>query len=423
MPLVDLQGHVEKKPIVVVRLPEAELNVLLESHRISNFTTAFPHHAIQDLKAPTVCLVMGTINGDAWAFLGIIRSKGAVTTLQSRISIRFCDAIQPESPYDLINLLEKSVHRHNLQRHFAENTHITVLTPKLSSYLIERLATLKRNQATINRLAEVLSRPKTFTNNRSLQADAFQMALETFGLSFDNPADLLQLFAGRETVLTSIPIIEDNVIEHDARLVPGYQLLSSELTGRAVFSRGRERLEVITANRRPLEQAFGVDLIYFNVTKRNIVLVQYKMMERQKGDSPDWVFVPDKQLARELERMRKFTFSVKAGEYEYRLNTSMFYLKFVKRDGAVSQSGIILPIDHYDLFIKSDNARGPRGGSRISYEALNGRYMRERAFLSLIRDGYIGAYAEATDSIMTLVNAILKRGHAVVAAIHSATDL
>jgi hypothetical protein len=52
---------------------------------------------------------------------------------------------------------------------------------------------------------------------------------------------------GRETAIARISIMEDSVIEHDARYIPGYDLVKSDLTGPAVFERKNERLVVITA--------------------------------------------------------------------------------------------------------------------------------------------------------------------------------
>ena len=72
---------------------------------------------------------------------------------------------------------------------------------------------------------------------------------------------------------------------------PTIELTDSDITGRAVFEKGRERLEVFTANRRPLEKIFGVDLIHLNTTSQNIVMVQYKMLEpdKCKDHDSDWV--------------------------------------------------------------------------------------------------------------------------------------
>jgi len=67
------------------------------------------------------------------------------------------------------------------------------------------------------------------------------MALRTFGLTPDDQARLLELVEGRETALAHVGIMEDSVIEHDARHIPGYDLVQSDLTGRAVFERGAYR--------------------------------------------------------------------------------------------------------------------------------------------------------------------------------------
>ena len=55
---------------------------------------------------------------------------------------------------------------------------------------------------------------------------------------------------------------------------------------------------------------------------------------------------------------------------------------------------------------------------RISYNALNGQYLRESGLIALIRSGYIGAQSEATAAFEKLVASIVKGGNAVVAAIH-----
>ena len=245
------------------------------------------------------------------------------------------------------------------------------------------------------------------------------MALKAFGLGPDDRAISLDLTPRRATALARVPIIEDGAIEHDARNVPGLDLIGSDITGRALFSRGRERLEIFTANRRQLERAFGVDLIYLNVTQRNLAMLQYKMLEPPKGKTTDWTFSPDEQLHKELARMRKFAKVNAPGPHEYRLNPAAFFLKFVKRDGALRQSGLIVPIDHYDSFIQSAAARGARSSLRIGYEALGGSYLREQPFLDLIRAGYIGSYADSTAQLVTLVKGVLCRGRAVVAAIQA----
>jgi hypothetical protein len=120
--------------------------------------------------------------------------------------------------------------------------------------------------------------------------------------------------------------------------------------------------------------------------------------------------------------MQQFAAEHAPQPHEYRLNPAVFYLKFVKRDGAISAGSIITPIDHF-LKLRQDPAfRGPRGGLRVSYDALAGRYLRQAAFLDLLRSGYIGAHAETTQHLRTLVEAVLNGDRAVVAAIQQRID-
>ena len=156
-----------------------------------------------------------------------------------------------------------------------------------------------------------------------------------------------------------------------------------------------EKLEVYTANRLPLEHVFGVDLIYLNVTRQSIVMLQYKMLERdgrQEGGK-DWIYRPDTQLDSEIGRMRQFSIQHAPGRSEYRLNPQVFHLKFVKRGGALKDAAIITPLDHFERLRTDPDCRGPRGGVRISFNGLAGRYLRQTAFLDLLRSGYIGAHA------------------------------
>ena len=84
----------------------------------------------------------------------------------------------------------------------------------------------------------------------------------------------------------AVRLQEDAVIAHDARWLPGWRFDQSDLTGRAIFRKDDAALELFTANKLPLEELFGVDLIYLNVKRELLVLVQYKMMNVQRRPTP-----------------------------------------------------------------------------------------------------------------------------------------
>ena len=74
-------------------------------------------------------------------------------------------------------------------------------------------------------------------------SDALTLALKAFGAK-DAAATELAL-SERTTALAASRLLEDVVIEHEARWMDGWLLSDSDLTGRAVFRQGDERLEVL----------------------------------------------------------------------------------------------------------------------------------------------------------------------------------
>jgi len=138
----------------------------------------------------------------------------------------------------------------------------------------------------------------------------FNRALEIFGLQNDAQPGKQAIAVADKTEVSAYWLREDSVIEQDARSIPAFEMTKLHVTGRALFRRGNEVLEVITANRRPLERVLGVDLIYHNVVRRCLVMVQYKMLDpatkRDPGFPPDWIYRPDRNLTKEIQRMKVF---------------------------------------------------------------------------------------------------------------------
>jgi len=420
-----LKRLVEKKPLVIFQFDGEDWSRLRESRRGANeFTIARSHELFEKVHAPTACLVIGKDDDGSQVYFGLASSRSAVTTLESRVKVKRAQPIEPSSKEALTNLLTERPHARNLRNRLASFESVIALSPKLSVHLVEKLVEIDSNRGAMRAAVASLAAPKYYRGMNAVQEDAVHTALRAFGLSPADQAVSVELAKGKDTALARVNIMEDSVVEHDARSFPQYELTGSDITGRAVFEKGRERLEVFTANRRPLEKVFGVDLIYFNATRQNIVMVQYKMLEpheRKEGDT-DWIYRPDANLDSEIERMNKFTEQHPPGPYEYRLNQQVFYLKFVKRDGSLGNAGIVLPIDHFERVRADSSCKGPRGAIRVSFESLAGRYLRQAPFLDLIRAGYIGATAETSAYLKELVEAVINGDRAVVGAIQSYTE-
>lgn len=424
-----LRQHVQTKPCVILRLDESDSGLLHASRRgLNEFTLARAHELCADIKPPTICLIFGKLSDradpdkiDHFAFIGLVSSRSPVTTLETRIKIKRAVKMAPDTEQAASALLNGTAHATQLQKKLQSSADVLLLSPKLSAALIDALVAIPPNQGPIRAVAESLTAPKRYANLAAVQEDAVQTALKAFGLAASDRASRVDLVESQSTALARVPLMEDSVIEHDARAVHGYTLLASHITGRALFEKGTEKLEVFTSNRRDLERVLGVDLIYLNLARKNIVMVQYKMLEpnRRLGEPTDWLYRPDTKMADEVRRMRAFASTHAAGPLEYRLNPEVFYLKFVRRNGSLTNGSIITPVDHYERLLQDPFCKGSRGAVRISYNTLRGRYMRQGAFLDLIQSGYIGAYADTTAALSILVEAVLNGNRAVVAAVQS----
>lgn len=415
-----LKSYSERHPVVVLQFANNEWTDLLDSRRgINEFTFAKSHTLFNDVKVPAPCIVIGQIEEEESLYFGLLSSKSAVTTLETRAKVSRGFEITPSTKQDLIALITEKRFSSPFSNRLNSQKPVIPLSPKLSALLIDKLSAIQNNKGGMRSIAESLSVPKRFNGNASLQEDAVQTALATFGLASTDLASELELMQGKDTALGRVKVMEDSVVEHDARSVPGYALIDSGVTGRALFKKGNEQLEVFTANRRDLEHCLGVDLIYVNLTKQNIVMLQYKMLEPngKVEEQTDWIYRPDSQLDEEIARMEKFAVSSNPEEKEYRLNSEIFYLKFVKRDASLASGGIIIPLDHFNKLRKRPEFKGPKNGLRITYNTLNGSYLRQSPFIEMIRCGYIGAHADITEQLKVLIDEILGGNKAVITAI------
>jgi len=408
----------------------------LEGTRLSGsrFSLIFPHQVARSGKKDALALI--SVEGKNPSLrLGLVRSIQAVSTLDSRVVF---DPVYPIAPGSLATLtlrvMEVSLQK-SVRILLDDGSKFRSIPQKLGERFVELIAAEPDNKSLLHRIAVSADRPKRFDSARGLQADAVKLALKAFGAN-DGASSLT--IAGDSAIATA-RLQEDAVIEHDARWIPGWSLSQSDLTGRATFSRGNETLEVFTANKRPLEELFGVDLIYLNIARGALVMVQYKMLEPQGGESDEeedasniggvgvreeakeheWIVRLDQQFKDELSRMKLFDRDLSSSG-SYRLNSSAFFFKLVRRYASTESAGILLSLGHVEQMISTDQASGPRGGLRISYKELGGHYLRGEVFVELIRSGYIGTRDATTDHLQALIDKTLSGGRAVVAAIQRA---
>ena len=146
-------------------------------------------------------------------------------------------------------------------------------------------------------------------------------------------------------------------------------------------------------------------------------MLQYKMLEECEpdGERRDWLFRPDQQLYDEVARMKLPDF--RGVVHDYRLDSNPFYFKFVKRKIEYNtHNAFIVSLEHLKQLLVAPESKGPKGGIRISYNALDGMYLREDSMIGLIRSGYIGTHRAETEALEVLIKEASEGNKAIVLA-------
>jgi hypothetical protein len=427
---VKIANWVQKKPMILIRFDEAFSESLNNSRQgFEHLTMVKPHFLFQNFKLPTICL-LETVerSGGLWkhkeqiekkCYLAIASRKTVVSTFDSRLTIKKLRALKPNSLNGLKVLITDARMKRLLSDRLPDEGGIAHLSSKLSAHLVEILAADPENQSALDTALSLLPGLKSVTNTNWAQENAIQTAMAVFGIRGNAIPDQVALKRGASSGLGLIGayLYEDNVVHADASRLPGFDSIASDVTGRAIFEKNDERLVIYTANKLPLEQMLGVDLVYVNETRGNIVMVQYKMLEKDKqdNDNRDWIFRPDQQLRDEISRMRLPDFDGFLSDY--RLNRNPFFFKFVKRKIVDDKhQSFLVSLDHIIQILAAPEAKGPKGGVRLSYETLDGTYLREADMLGLIRSGYIGTHKTETAALATIIQEAARGNKAVVLA-------
>ena len=285
------------------------------------------------------------------------------------------------------------------------------------------------------RLARFSSTRQTVLEGLTPQArDALAEQKESVGLAmklagFDT-RELLswQPEAGRPTsFLDGLPgarVREDAMVVHDLGHLPGFAAVRDYPFAAKVYEAEGTRLSIILANKLPLEQQFGTDLIYFNETFNAFVMVQYKAMERNGTARPEFR-LPNTQLDAEIERMDA-TAAQLAGLAadetcdSFRLSANPFFLKLCSRyvfnpDDAGLFPGMYLPLDYWKALTVDARTLGPRGGRVVTLENV-GRKLSESEFIALVAGGWIGSPPPQSVHLADLIRGILESGKAIALA-------
>jgi hypothetical protein len=256
---------------------------------------------------------------------------------------------------------------------------------------------------------------------RNEQRDATGLLLEAHGLSRDPLRDL-DLLSGRPSFRQGSghrSVSEEVLIQYDLNHFPTLIQGQADEVDWHLFDDGRRRMFILYSNREPIEQALGVDVVYFNDTYGAFVLVQYKRLVRESNLGVP-CYRPDDQLAEELARMQTVDHRFgKAGAGDFRLYRNPCWIKLCNSRASVEDpadliKGMYLSREHFVELM--DVCKGPRGGVSFSYETVP-KYLNNTLFAQLVRDGWLGTTGVSTAELGEIVNDILESRRAVVLGI------
>ena len=217
---------------------------------------------------------------------------------------------------------------------------------------------------------------------------------------------------------------EDQMIFNDLSKFPGFKMIESVIVSSNVFKNDTTQLEIILANRLPLEELLGTDLIYYNEDFKCFVMVQYKVMEKE-GQKFNFR-LPSKQLEEEIERMDamgKMLSAITATKAlnDYRISSNPFFLKLCPRiefnpDNAGLSSGMYVPLDYFKLLKVDASIQGRDGGMAINYDNV-GRYFDNSEFARVVECAWIGTHITQSEILTDIIRQIVEQGRTAVLAI------
>lgn len=411
-----LAAWVDDKPLIIARFDQELSDALHESRQgFEHLTIVRPHAVFHDLKVPTLCIVEIEESNGPRCYLGVVTRKKPVSTFDTRLTIKKLRFISPSSLAALPDQLSQKRQKTLLAQRIPDGAGFELLSPKLSCAIVELLANDQGNHSALEQAMALMPKLRKLSPEAWAQEDAIALALDVFGIRSGITPKSIALKTGVSSGvgLLGAHLYEDNVVHADATSLPGFDRIAQDATGRAVFEKGDERLVIYTANKLPLEKMLGVDLVYVNETRGNIVMIQYKMLEEAKGK--DWTFRPDKQFKQEVARMKLPP--VTGLKNDYRLHPGPFFFKFVKRKVVDdSHRSFLMSLDHVVQVLGSSQSTGRKGGIRMSYQALDGTYLREADMIGLIRSGYVGTHRVETNALSVILDEVARGNKAVVLA-------
>lgn len=313
-----------------------------------------------------------------------------------------------------------------------------LLPPKTLKAVVDVLSQIdpdlggKLNRLSTSRAQLIATIGPREKENLALQKETLATALSIAGVATHEILEWSPETTERTSFLEGLPgarVREDVMISADFAALPGFAAIreAPHIAARTFESEtdSRVRVTVVVANRLPLEQQTGADLIYYNETYRSFVLVQHKALE-SGADEPEFRWTDDDQFASELKRMDALLEELNRIEPDtdpdgFRFSSNPFFLKFCSRivfnpDDRAMFPGMYLPHGLWKVLAASERLRGPRGGNLLTFANV-GRRLNSPEFTHLVASSWVGTTITQSQSLEAVIRTVLESGRTVTFAI------
>lgn len=391
---------------------------------------------ISSIGLSLICIPSGFRSEPPEIYLCILKKQGRITT--GTVRVKGIDAIHLPD-FELEEFLSKFEKRFKKPAREAFESPFVNLSEKLSEIFYELLSqhytdlTDEFDRMFKKTLGGLLPTLNLRDEDAAIEKDALGVCIDIFGVDRSEIMRKWNVKEGRlgDSFLNGLEeyaAYEDDIISNDLHRVPGYDLIKESITGVVEFENRRgDKLCVINANRKPLEKATGVDLIYFHRKYEAFTCIQYKMMD-QKDAKSNLYFNPiqkshDDELARMSELQRLLKKEQRGGSLnDYRFMDCPIFFKLCKKlqlkddDGSIA-TGAYISLDQWRMLLNDDSTKGRLGGTQIGYHTLDKRYLSKQSFIELVQRGMIGTQAKGSQKLANFIEAAIANGHSVMYAI------
>ncbi|WP_456783865.1 hypothetical protein [Bradyrhizobium sp. USDA 4516] len=289
---------------------------------------------------------------------------------------------------------------------------------------------LRRLSASRRELIDALNRRQR--ENLALQKESVAAALEIAGVDTDKILEWSPPASEQTFFLDGLPgtaVREDVMLHADITELPGFAVIREQpyLAARTFQANDNPdvRVTILMANRLPLEQQTGADLIYFNSAYRSFVMVQYKALEKGAKEH-EFRWTDGDQFCDEVARMDQLLEELSKIEPDtdpdgFRLTSNPFFLKFCSRvvfnpDDKGMFPGIYLPHGLWKVLANSGRLKGARGGNVLTYANV-GRRLSGTDFVALVGSSWIGTTIPQTIALERLFRSVLATGRTLTFAV------